>query len=166
MGASSQISVSRELEIVHTALAGVRILATELRLDHVAYPGDRQSVIASIEAMTVLLGARLKLLERACTGCVDPALLAVPQNIGLDDSGDIVLSRWAAEQVNSHVETEGDGDLPYLEEKELTIRAVTQHSSMKEALKILRATVSCASDTEFTLADEAEIIWRSVQKAV
>ncbi len=91
------VSLSGELHLLIQTVDGVRDLADRLSLETL---NDR-TLPSSIAATLALLKERLRLLDRAVRGAVDPQVLWCRENDSLppvpdgsDDGQDIVLRAW------------------------------------------------------------------------
>ena len=99
-----RLSIADEVAIVRRALDGIRILV-ELG-EKLAAPDEVTGQLApsSAVAIAVIVGQRLRVVERAARGSIDPAELVHPENEALGADSGAQLAPWSAAQRQEEAE--------------------------------------------------------------
>jgi hypothetical protein len=99
-----RLSIADEVALVRRALDGIRLLV-ELSEEHVA-PDQATEQLAprSAAAIAVIVGQRLRAVERAARGSLDPAELIHPENEALGVDAGARLTPWTAGQRQEEAE--------------------------------------------------------------
>lgn len=96
------ISLSNELHLLMDSIHGVRSL-TKQWIDSFGLDHD---LPRSIFSLLVVLTERLRLVDRAVQGYVDPRLAWCPQNDAISAERDILLRSWSDKVLAEHHENE------------------------------------------------------------
>jgi hypothetical protein len=98
------LSLSNELHLIIDAMGGVQRQVRHVIDD---YAADDPDALAGIDAMLVVLRERLRLLDRAVRGTLDPRLVWSPENDathapGDPEEDDVRLEVWSDRKLARH----------------------------------------------------------------
>lgn len=95
------IELADEVCAIRRSLDGLRHLA---ELATVLPTVDDTPSPSVVVALAEVISARLRLVEKALRGSVDPSLLLTPQNVAIGDEGGVRLAAWDAARRKAEAE--------------------------------------------------------------